>query len=70
MTHAGTKPQPKAYAVKDAAEAIGISAALLEQIISRGDINVRWINSKRVIPAGELDAYLEALPYDRPGVAS
>ena len=65
MADLRSKPQPVAYAVKDAAEAIGISPALLEQVIARGDINPRWINSKRVIPAAELQAYIEALPYDR-----
>ena len=59
-------PQPLAYSVRDAPAAIGISASLLEQLIARGDIIPRWVNSKRVLPATELQAWIDALPYDKP----
>jgi len=70
MTDLRAKPQPLAYSVKDAAAATGISPALLEQLIARGDVNPRWVNAKRVIPTEELQAWIDSLPYDRPGVTS
>jgi predicted transcriptional regulator len=66
MTELRALRQPLAYSVKDAAEAVGISASLLEQLIARGDLHPRWVKSKRIIPATELIAWLESLPYDRP----
>ena len=66
MADLRSRPQPLAYSVKDAAEATGISASLLEQFIARGDITPRWVNSKRVLPAAELQAWIDALPYDKP----
>jgi hypothetical protein len=38
----------------------------IENLIRDGDLNVRYAGSKRVVPASELLAYIEALPYDRP----
>lgn len=70
MAELRTQPQPLAYAIKNAAEAIGISASLLEQLIARGDINPRWIKSKRVITIAELQAFIDALPYDKPEPSS
>lgn len=70
MADLRAKPQPLAYSVKDAAAAAGISPSLLEQLIARGDLHPRWVNSKRVIPATELQAWIDNLPYDRAGVAS
>ncbi|MDJ0324964.1 helix-turn-helix domain-containing protein [Cryobacterium sp. PH31-AA6] len=57
---------PLAYSVVEAAEAIGISASKLEQIIARGDIAPRWIDGKRILTAVELLAYLDSLPFDKP----
>ncbi|TFC59466.1 MULTISPECIES: helix-turn-helix domain-containing protein [unclassified Cryobacterium] len=58
-------PQPLAYAVKDAAAAVGISPAKLEELIRRDDLFVRWVDGKRVITATELTAWLESLPLER-----
>lgn len=60
------RSQPLAYAVKDAAEAVGISPAKLEEIIKRGDVIVRWIDGKRVLTTKELLAWLDSLPLDKP----
>jgi hypothetical protein len=60
------RPQPLAYAVKDAAEAVGISPAKLEEIIRRGDVIVRWVDGKRILTAKELLAWLDSLPVDKP----
>ncbi|TFD84994.1 DNA-binding protein [Cryobacterium lactosi] len=60
------RSQPLDYAVKDAAEAVGISPAKLEEIIRRGDVIVRWIDGKRILTVKELLAWLDALPVDKP----
>lgn len=60
-----SKPQPLAYAVKDAAEACGISLSKLEELIKRDEVFVRWVDGKRVIPASELNAWVESLPLER-----
>jgi hypothetical protein len=60
------RPQPLAYAEKNAAEAVGISPAKLEEIIRRGDIIVRWVDGKRILTAKELLAWLDSLSLDRP----
>lgn len=60
---------PIAYAVKDAAVCIGISPALLERVIARGDLNVQWIDGKRVIRTKELTAYVDSLPYAKEGAS-
>jgi len=59
------RPQPLAYSIKDAAEATGVSVTMLERFIASGDIIVRYADSKRVLPAAELMAWLEALPLER-----
>lgn len=58
---------PIAYAVKDAAVCIGVSPALLERVIARGDINVQWVDGKRVVKTTELIAYVDSLPYAKEG---
>jgi hypothetical protein len=59
-------PQTLAYVVKDAAEAVGISPAKLEELIRRGDLNARWVDGKRILTAKELLAWLDSLPVDKP----
>jgi hypothetical protein len=60
-----SKPTPLSYSIKGAAEATGISTSLLEQFIARGDITPKYVNSKRVITADELQAWLDSLPIER-----
>ena len=59
------KPQI-AYSLKQAAEACGISLSLIKQFVRDGDLNPRYVNSKPVIPASELAAWVDSLPYERP----
>ena len=59
------KPQPLAYSVRDAAAAVGVSYSKLEEIIKRDDLFVRWVDGKRVIPAAELNAWIESLPMEK-----
>lgn len=61
---------PISYAVKDAAACIGVSPALLERVIARGDLNVQWLDGKRVIRTNELMAYVDSLPYAKEGAQS
>lgn len=58
------RPQPLAYSIKDAADATGVSVRTLERIIAAGDLNVRYVRGKRVLPATELQAWIDSLPYD------
>jgi len=60
-----TPPAPIAYSVKDAAAAVGVSVRKLESLIQSGDLNVRYVGSKRVLSAAELHAWIESLPYER-----
>lgn len=62
--------QPLAYSMKGAAEATGVSVTTLEREIEAGNLNVRYVRSKRVIDADELKAWVHSRPYDRPEVAS
>ena len=43
--------------MKDAAEAVGLSPAKLEEIIRRGDIIVRWVDGKRIPTLKELPGW-------------
>lgn len=70
MAELRPKAPPLAYAVKDAAEAVGISASKLEERLRLSELRVKWIDNKRVIRAAELDAWLDAQPDEKPGVLS
>ena len=58
---------PLAYSMDHAAAAVGVSVRSLYRIIEAGDLNVQFVNSKRVIAADELRAYVKSLPYALPG---
>jgi len=57
--------QPLAYSMKGAAEATGVSVTTLEREIEAGNLNVRYVRSKRVIDADELKAWILSRPFDR-----
>lgn len=59
------KDIPLAYSMKDAAATLGISLSLLYEKIAAGEITPKYVNSKPLIPAPELQAWLEALPTER-----
>jgi len=63
--HLRSKPQPLAYSVRDAAEAVGISQSKLEEVIKRDEVFVKWVDGKRVVPASELVEWLKSLPLER-----
>jgi hypothetical protein len=57
---------PLAYTIEEAAAACGVSVRTLNRAISRGDITRRYPTSHPVILVTELDAWLSALPVDKP----
>ena len=61
---------PRAYAVENAAAAVGVSPRHLERVISAGDLNVKWSGGKRIVTVKEIDAWLDALPFDKPELTS
>jgi hypothetical protein len=56
-----------AYTLQEAADAVGMKLSALRAIIAKGDLAVKYPNSKPVIPADELKAWLDSLPSEAPG---
>lgn len=56
-----------AYPLPEAAEIAGTSVAVLRRKIASNDITARYIDSKPVILATELQSWLESLPSEAPG---
>lgn len=54
--------QKLAYTYQEAANSVGVSVRTLQRLVERGDLAVKYIGSKPVIRASELDAWLETLP--------
>jgi excisionase family DNA binding protein len=54
--------EKRAYTYQEAANSVGVSVRTLQRLVERGDIAVKYIGSKPVIRASELDAWLETLP--------
>lgn len=55
-----------AYSLQEASEATGYSVATLRRAIQNSYLTARYANSKPVILAGELSAWLETLPTQPP----
>ncbi|SEC89311.1 helix-turn-helix transcriptional regulator [Arthrobacter woluwensis] len=55
-----------AYSIPEAAEAIGQSTDTIRRSIARGDLSVKYPNSKPVILASELESWLDSLPSEAP----
>lgn len=51
-----------AYSLPEAAAATGYGETTIKVAIRRGELVVRYANSKPVIPAGELADWLNSLP--------
>ena len=56
---------PLSYSVPDAARAVGLSEWSIRAAIRNGDLAPRYYGTKPLIPAAELEAWLNALPSDR-----
>jgi predicted site-specific integrase-resolvase len=56
---------PLAYSLAEAAESVGVSLSTLKNVITAGDLNPVYVNSKPVITATELTAWLSSLPPER-----
>ena len=61
---------PLAYSLTDAAAVAGVSRSTIDRLIAADELHPRYINSKRVITADELKAFINSLPFDRPEVIS
>lgn len=53
---------PLAYAIPEAAAAVGVSESTLRRAIADHSLIARYIGRKPVIQVRELDAWLESLP--------
>jgi hypothetical protein len=65
---AKTHPDSKrVYTLEAAAESLSISIRALQYIIAKGDIIPRYYGRKPLIPASELDAWVDRLPQEPQG---
>jgi len=55
-----------AFSIEEAAEAIGYSTDTVRRAIRNHELVVRYANSKPVIQASELEAWLSSLPTEAP----
>jgi hypothetical protein len=55
---------PLAYSLAEAAESVGVSLSTLKNVITAGDLNPVYVNSKPILTARELQAWLDSLPLE------
>lgn len=55
-----------AYSIEEAAAATGYSTDSIRKAIRNNDLAVKYANSKPVVLASELEAWLNALPSEAP----
>lgn len=58
--------EPLSMSVRDAADYTGVSRTELYAAINRGDLIARYPTTKAVIETGELIAWLQSRPTERP----
>lgn len=58
--------QPIALSIPDAAAAVGYSETTLKDAITKGDLVVRYANTKGVIAADDLLEWVKSLPIESP----
>jgi hypothetical protein len=58
--------QPIALSIPDAAAAVGYSETTLKDAIAKGDLIVRYANTKGVIAADDLIEWVKSLPIESP----
>ena len=58
--------EKRAYTYQEASASVGVSVRTLQRLVERGDIVAKYVGTKPVIPAKELDAWLETLPSEAP----
>lgn len=59
-------PPKLAYTYQEASASVGVSVRSIQRLVERGEIAVKYIGSKPVIPAVELTAWMESLPSEAP----
>lgn len=55
-----------AYTLPEAAEMAGTSVSVIRRKIANSDLTARYIDTKPVILASELESWLESLPAEAP----
>lgn len=55
-----------AYTLDEAAEATGYSRRTIDSAVAKHDLIPRYANSRPVIPAKELERWLDSLPTENP----
>ena len=55
-----------AFSIEEAAAAVGYSSDTIRRAIRNNDLTARYANSKPVVMASELTAWLEAQPTEAP----
>src|SRR5690606_40177308 len=61
----GTMSTRLSYTIPEAAAAVGVSEWTIRAEIRANRLAARYVGSKPLIPASELEAWLESLPRDR-----
>lgn len=56
----GVDAVPKCVSLAMCADALGVSVSALKPIVARGDLKSIRIGRRRLVPIGELHAYIEA----------
>jgi hypothetical protein len=56
-----------AYSYEDAAAAVGVTVKTIQRLVAKGDLIPRYPNRRPIIPASELQAWLDRLPSEPPG---
>lgn len=55
-----TRPEPLAYSINDACRVSGLGRTTLYELIGRGEIKVRKVGARTLVPADSLRAFLNA----------
>jgi len=59
-------PNPIAYSVEGAANAVGLSVYPIKQAITAGLLTVRYSGAKRLVGHADLLEWFDSLPVDKP----
>ena len=58
MNSEATQPEPLAYSINDAVRVSGLGRTTLYGLISKGEIKVRKVGARTLVPADSLRAFL------------
>lgn len=66
MSITQSAPNPIAYSVEGAAQAVGLSVYPIKQAITAGLLTARYSGAKRLIGHADLLDWFDSLPVDKP----